>query len=75
MTLDPQEIAHWIRFCVGFLEFADTVDPNVLVPVLRNYINDDPKLEDIINLLGMPREAKYFADADGIITDQRLVSV
>jgi hypothetical protein len=62
-SLDPQEIAHWIRLCVGFLEFADTVEKGKLRTFLEGHINDsigDFGLENALVSLGLPREARYF---------------
>ena len=74
MTLDPQEIAHWLRFCVQLVEFADTVDQEVLRIYLNRYSHETREtmsLKTILEELGMPREAKYFAGADGITMDHR----
>jgi hypothetical protein len=62
-SLDPQEIAHWIRLCVGFLEFVDTVEKERLKPFLEEHIGDgigDFGLENALVSLGLPREAGYF---------------
>lgn len=75
MTLDPAEIAHWLRFCVGLLEFADTVDQEVLKPLLYKSVGatlETTSLRLVLKFLGMSREAKYFSGADGVIMDRRL---
>jgi hypothetical protein len=74
MTLDPMEIAHWLRFCVQLLEFADTVDQEVLRIFLYRYSHETKEtmnLKTILEELGMPREAEYFAGADGVTMHHR----
>jgi hypothetical protein len=74
MTLDPVETEHWIRFCVGLLEFADTVSKPALERFLEEYVDkslDELSIKDLFETLGMPREGKYFAKADGVKYDQR----
>jgi hypothetical protein len=74
MTLDPVETEHWIRFCVGILEFADTVSKPALERFLEEYVHkslDELSIKELFETLGMPREGKYFAKADGIKYDQR----
>jgi len=73
-TFDPQEIAHWIRLCVGFLEFADTVEKSTLRPFLEAHINDkieDFGLENALLSLGLPREAEYYGNFLKRIAGQR----
>jgi len=60
-------VAHWIRLCVGMLEFSDTVEISTLQPFLEEHIDQsvtDFGLEEVLTSLGMPREAKYFAEAN-----------
>jgi hypothetical protein len=74
MTLDRVEAEHWIRACVGLLEFADTVSDVQLKGFLKEHFDDtidQLSLEKLFQLLGMPREGKYFAKADGFQNDRR----
>jgi hypothetical protein len=64
----------WIKLCVGLVEFADTVESEqILHAFLEKHMEDPPVLglEEVLNLLGMPREAKYFTNANGLIEDHR----
>jgi len=74
MTLDPVETEHWIRFCVGLVEFADTVSKPPLERFLEDCVHQSPdelSIKDLFEMLGIPREGEYFAKADGIKYDQR----
>jgi hypothetical protein len=49
------------------LEFSDTVEINTLRPFVEEHIDQsvtDFDLEEVLTTLGMPREAKYFAEAN-----------
>ena len=49
------------------LEFSDTVEMNTLRPFVEEHVDQsvtDFGLEEVLSLLGMPREAKYFAKAN-----------
>jgi hypothetical protein len=64
----------WIRLCVGLVEFADTVESEQILRMFLEKNLDDPPalgLEQALNVLGMPREAKYFANANGLTEDHR----
>lgn len=73
-TLDPQRVAHWLRLCVGLLEFSDTVEKATLVPFLEEHIDHDVQefgLDKALQALGLPREAKYYGDFLEKITGER----
>lgn len=62
-TLDPTVVNNWTKLCVGLLEFADTVDPNILRAYLERHIDESPEefpIEKILYGLGMPDIAEYY---------------
>jgi len=62
-TLSPEESANWARFCVGLLEFADTVKEDRLRLFLERHIDHTPKdfmLGQVLVALGMPHLVTHF---------------
>ncbi|KAH6678450.1 putative amidoligase enzyme-domain-containing protein [Halenospora varia] len=62
-TLDPIRIGHWIRTCIGLVEFAHTVDTPVLKAFLYARIEDDLSDFSVVNVLkavGLPVQARYY---------------
>jgi hypothetical protein len=62
-TLDPERSTNWARFCVGCLEFADTVPQDALEKFLKKHIRDSPtdfNIGQVLTALGMPYLAAWF---------------
>ncbi|KAH6669358.1 putative amidoligase enzyme-domain-containing protein, partial [Halenospora varia] len=62
-TLDPERVVNWIRFCVGLVEYAESVDMRDLKPFLYEHIDHEPADFDIakvIEALGMPPDLGEF---------------
>jgi hypothetical protein len=64
MTLDPMRVDHWIRLCVGIIEFSDTIEKDLLEQFLDTLIDqpvEDLSLREVLESIGLPREADFYA--------------
>ncbi|CAG8951866.1 hypothetical protein HYFRA_00005670 [Hymenoscyphus fraxineus] len=64
-TLDPEVVNNWIKLCVGLLEFADTVDKDVLLDHLKREGNHSAErdIRSILHGLGMQQLAEFYGRA------------
>lgn len=78
-TMDPDRIINWINVCVGFVEFADTVDSNLLDQFLQTHVDDTDSYEDynvidLLRALGQPTAAEFylkrFEDNPQLLSDE-----
>jgi len=71
-TLDPERATNWARFCVGCLEFADTVPREALEKFLKKHILDSPTdftIGQVLTALGMPYLAPFYTQK---VAEQRI---
>lgn len=62
-TLSPDRITAWVNVCAGLVEFADTVEDELLEPFLRSHVNDeleDYTVIDLLRAIGRPGEAEFY---------------
>ena len=62
-SVNSKVVRNWGRFCVGLVEFADTVDETVLKEFLLRHISDTPEtfcIGQVCTALGMPDIAEYY---------------
>jgi hypothetical protein len=72
-SLDPEVVETWTRFCVGLVEFADSIDNTVLEKILDQRIRETPESFGIGKLcasLGMPDLAAYYENR---VKEQRVL--
>jgi len=62
MTLNCERVDHWLRFCVGLVEFAGNVDMKALKPFLEEHVDGSGgmDLKGALTEIGLQREALYF---------------
>jgi hypothetical protein len=64
VSIEPDTVAAWARFCVGLVEFADSVNYEVLKTFLHYHIDDNPKtdfnIRQIMKALVMSDIAEYY---------------
>ena len=61
--LDPVSISHWIKLCVGLIDFAHRVPLEILAPFLLLHIDDDLQEFNIVQLLkalGLPQQMLFY---------------
>lgn len=62
-TLNPDGILNWLNVCSGLVEFADSVEDDLLDDFLRRHIDDqDFTVIDLLNAIGKHPEAEYYAE-------------
>ena len=64
-TLDTERVGHWIRLCVGLVEFADSVEDNALERFLQENVNasiEDFSVESLLKALRLPVQARYYGE-------------
>ncbi|KAL3426077.1 hypothetical protein PVAG01_02868 [Phlyctema vagabunda] len=67
-TLRPERVAHWIRFCVGLVDFAMEIPRPRLVEFVTSKIDDSGfGLVELLNSIGLPLQARYY----GILARQK----
>jgi Putative amidoligase enzyme len=62
-TIDGQRIVHWIKFCVGLVQFAYTVPFSILEPFLQAHIDDSAEDFSVVPLLkaiGLPSQMLFY---------------
>ncbi|EHK98114.1 hypothetical protein M7I_6166 [Glarea lozoyensis 74030] len=62
-SVDPDVVENWTRFCVGLVEFADSVDSAVLEDFLSRHIGDTPEtfgIGKVCAAVGLPHLAEYY---------------
>lgn len=55
---------HWIKVCIGLVEFAYTVPFQVLEPFLRAYFNDrneDFSIAQVVKAIGLPSQSLFYS--------------
>lgn len=61
-TLDSERVAHWVNVCVGLVEFADTVDSDLLESFLHRHIDDNEEYNviDLLRAIAQPAAADFY---------------
>lgn len=63
-TLSPDKILAWINICAGLVEFADTVEDDLLEDFLKSHVGDeleDYTAIDLLRAIGLPDEAEFYS--------------
>jgi hypothetical protein len=71
-SVDPDVVENWTRFCVGLVEFADSVDSAVLEEFLYRHIGDTPEMFGIGKVcasVGLPHLTGYYTQR---VEDQKI---
>lgn len=61
--ISPDKILAWIKGVAGLVEFADTVQDDLLEDFLRSYVDDeleDYPAIDLLRVIGRPNETEFY---------------
>lgn len=63
-TADDSRIVHWLKLCVGLVEFAYKVDFRILKPFLEAHIDDEAEdfsLVELLKAVGLPVQMLFYS--------------